>query len=49
LAIQFFSGLHDDYHKTTDTADKIDFGNLENRVRQIALVIELLQKEGLGN
>ncbi len=31
-AIQFFSGLHPDYHKTTDTVDKIDFINLENRV-----------------
>jgi hypothetical protein len=48
-AIQFFSGLHPDYHKTTDTVDKIDFINLENRVRQISLVIELLQREGLKN
>src|SRR5690606_14014162 len=28
-AIQFFSGLHLDYHKPTDTADKIDYENLE--------------------
>lgn len=49
LAIQFFSGLHLDYHKPTDTADKIDYENLENRVRQISLVIELLQSEGLKN
>jgi hypothetical protein len=49
LAIQFFSGLHVDYHKPTDTADKIDYVNLENRVRQISLVIELLQNEGLKN
>lgn len=48
-AIQFFSGLHLDYHKPTDTADKIDYENLENRVRQISLVIELLQSEGLKN
>jgi hypothetical protein len=46
-AIQFFSGLHADYHQATDTADKIDYKNFENRVRQISLVIELLQKEGL--
>lgn len=46
-AIQFFSGLHEDYHKTTDTADKIDFQNLEHRVRQIALVIDMLQRGGL--
>ena len=48
-AIQFFSGLHEDYHKPTDTADKIDFENLANRVRQISLVIKLLQSEGLKN
>jgi hypothetical protein len=48
-AIQFFSGLHLDYHKPTDTADKIDYDNLENRVRQISLVIELLQTDGLKN
>lgn len=49
IAIQFFSGLHPDYHKTTDTMDKIDFTSLENRIRQISLVIELLQREGLKN
>jgi len=48
-AIQFFSGLHLDYHKPTDTSEKIDYENLENRVRQISLVIELLQSEGLKN
>jgi hypothetical protein len=48
-AIQFFSGLHSDYHKTTDTQDKIDFENLESRVQQISLVIELIQREGLKN
>jgi hypothetical protein len=48
-AIQFFSGLHPDYHKTTDTVDKIDFTSLESRVRQISLVIELLQREELKN
>lgn len=48
-AIHFFSGFHSDYHKPTDTADKIDYENLESRVRQISLVIELLQSEGLKN
>lgn len=48
-AIQFFSGLHPDYHKTTDTVEKINFTSLESRVRQISLVIELLQREGLKN
>lgn len=49
IAIHFFSGLHGDYHKPTDTVDKINFTNLENRVRQISLVVELLQREGLKN
>ena len=49
VAIQFFSGLHLDYHKTSDTVEKIDFSNLENRVQLISLVIELLEKEGLKN
>lgn len=40
----FFSGLHQDYHKTTDTFDKIDFAALEDRVKQIAVLIELLEK-----
>jgi hypothetical protein len=42
-SLHFFSGLHADYHKPTDTADKIDFENLQNRVRLISLVIELMQ------
>jgi hypothetical protein len=49
ISVHFFSGLHLDYHKPTDTVDKIDFANLENRVRQISLVIELLQRDGLKN
>jgi Zn-dependent M28 family amino/carboxypeptidase len=48
-AIQFFSGLHVDYHKSTDTVDKIDFNNLEDRVRLISLVISLLETEGFKN
>ena len=43
----FFSGLHKDYHKTTDTADKIDYKNLSYRVAQIATFIELLQESEL--
>ena len=49
LAIQFFSGLHADYHKPTDTVDKIDFNNLEDRVRLISLVIKQLESEGFKN
>lgn len=48
-AIHFFSGLHSDYHQPTDTADKIDYENFENRVRQISMVVELLQRDGLEN
>ena len=44
-AIQFFSGLHVDYHKPTDTFEKIDFNNLQDRVRLIGLVISLLESE----
>ena len=31
----FFSGLHEDYHKITDTPDKIDYQEMENRVKLI--------------
>lgn len=41
-SIHFFSGFHDDYHKATDTVDKINFDNMENRVQMIAKVLELL-------
>ncbi|MCU0383025.1 MAG: M20/M25/M40 family metallo-hydrolase, partial [Cyclobacteriaceae bacterium] len=44
-SIQFFSGLHPDYHKPTDTIEKINFDNLSDRVRFIALLIEQLQSE----
>ena len=43
-SILFFSGFHDDYHKPTDTMDKINFDILENRIRLISEVIKLLQK-----
>ena len=41
-AILFISGLHPDYHRPSDTIDKVDFSLLENRVRQIGLVVEVL-------
>jgi hypothetical protein len=46
-AIFFFSGLHVDYHAMTDTADKINFKNLAERVGLINAVITLLQEEGI--
>ena len=33
--IFYFNGTHDDYHKPTDTPDKIDYDLLENRTRLI--------------
>ena len=41
-SVLFFSGFHDDYHKPTDTVDKIDFEILENRVKLICEVVKLL-------
>jgi hypothetical protein len=31
----FFDGIHEDYHKTTDTVDKINFDLYEKRIRMI--------------
>ncbi|MGB5435376.1 MAG: M28 family peptidase, partial [Maribacter sp.] len=33
--IFYFNGTHEDYHKTTDTPDKINYALLENRTRLI--------------
>jgi hypothetical protein len=35
--IFFFDGIHNDYHKPTDTVDKINFDLMEKRVRYIFL------------
>lgn len=43
-SIFFFTGLHNDYHKPTDTPEKIDYNVLTNRVRLIAHVVEILQE-----
>lgn len=43
-ALFFTTGLHPDYHKPSDTIDKIDFSLLESRVRQVGLVIEMLRE-----
>jgi len=42
-SICFFSGLHEDYHKITDTEGKINYSVLEERIRLIETVIKLLQ------
>jgi len=44
-SIMFFAGFHDDYHKPTDTMDKIDFNILENRIKLISEFIKKAQKE----
>jgi len=44
-SIMLFSGLHEDYHKLSDKVDKIDFNLLENRVKLISKVIELIQTQ----
>jgi len=42
----YFDGVHDDYHKTTDTPDKIDFPLYEKRVRlAFAVAWELANAE----
>lgn len=33
--IFYFNGTHDDYHRATDTADKIEYDLLENRARLV--------------
>ena len=37
-AIFYFNGVHDDYHKPTDTADKIDYPQMAKRA-QLAFVV----------
>ncbi len=37
-----FTGLHDDYHKPTDTPDKLDYDNIENIVIWLTKAIEAL-------
>jgi len=48
-SIMLFSGLHNDYHKFSDTVDKIDFNLLENRVKLISKVIELIQTDNTND
>ncbi len=44
-AVFLFSGTHDDYHRATDTYDKIDYSKLTERVQLIATAIDLIQME----
>jgi aminopeptidase YwaD len=42
----FFTGLHTDYHKPTDDADKINFVGEENLVQYIASLMQTINKAG---
>ena len=48
-AVMFFAGMHKDYHKPTDTPEKINSTLLQNRVHLISQVILLLQQQGKRN
>ena len=44
--IFYFNGVHEDYHKTTDTIEKIDFNKIEKITRFVFLTAwELANKE----
>ena len=43
-AVMFFSGLHKDYHKPTDTPEKINYPLLQNRIFLVSQVILALQR-----
>ena len=38
-ALFLFAGFHPDYHRVTDTADKINFGKLENILKLVYLTV----------
>jgi hypothetical protein len=44
-SIFYFSGVHDDYHKPTDTVDKIDFSKVEHITRLVFLTAWILANE----
>lgn len=43
-----FSDVHEDYHRPTDTADKIDYDKVRRVVRLVLRVLEGLQDDELG-
>ena len=38
--VSVFTGLHDDYHQATDTADRLDYERMELIVTVIAELVE---------
>ena len=43
--IFYFNGLHDDYHKPTDTIEKIDFNKTETITRLVLTAWELANRD----
>lgn len=41
-SVFYFSGVHEDYHKTSDTMDKLDFGKMERVSRMVYLTTRTL-------
>ena len=48
-AVMFFAGMHKDYHKPTDTPEKINYDLLQDRVSLISQVVLALQRKGAAN
>jgi hypothetical protein len=46
-SIFYFSGVHDDYHKPTDTIEKIDFQKVEHVTRLVFLTAWMLANQDL--
>ncbi len=44
-SLGFFSGLHKDYHKTTDTPDKLNYELMEKRAKLIFTMIYLIAND----
>ena len=38
----FFTGLHDDYHRPSDEADRIEYGGMKKIAEDAAAVIEII-------
>lgn len=47
--IFLFADVHEDYHKPTDTVEKIDFGKITRVTRMVLRVLDQIQEEELTN
>ncbi len=43
-----FAGTHEDYHRATDTVEKIDFDKIERVVRLVVKALDAMQGDDLG-